>query len=379
MKQLLCFVCPYSPNFSPSFPTANHSLSARANRVGLSVLKIWIQSKSSAPVADYISVVVGDVISPALDGLVIGDVVCLSSPLQTGASDIGHWTLGGATSSSALKLFSSGLAVAVRPGAESLYYVVGSNQYTLTDVKVASHSGVVLAALPSDAAPLSSVGGADSIVVDVILSGGNGLKSPLTPECKAELSHVAFPGPKFSFPTLFLCKLSFSSGGASSNGVSAQQLFSVAATFDADSGSHRCVVKARQLDDLDVLADASKIDSDVLLTVTSAIDEDLVVSDPVIIPYVAPLHLISPSSAEDPIVLTLGDSSSAGTILLSAPPSAASSVEATSTHPLIVAIEKEFGSDGLLKLSISVVEGADVDEELSALISIHSSLTGLCI
>lgn len=373
----LLFLPSLSSSPFPPFP-ANHSLSARANRVGLSVLKIWTQSKSSAPVADYISVVVGDVISPALNNLVVGDVVCLSSPLQTGASEgSGHWSIGGAASSSSspLKLYSSGLAVAVRPGAESLYHVVGSGQYTLTGTKVAASSGVVLKPTPSDTTPLSNVGGADSVSVVVSLGKSSSLKSALTPECKAELSHIALPGPKFSFPTLFLCRLSFySTSGAttiSPQGISAQQLFSAASSFDAESGTHRCVVKAKQLVDSDpILEDVSKIDSDILLTVSSSVDDDLVVSDPVVIPYVAPLYL---ATSGLPLALSAGETAS---ILLSASASAASSVEVTSTLPQTLAVEAAIGADSVVQISVTAGEDAQVDEDFTAQILIQSSLTG---
>ena len=364
-----------------AFPIlANHSLSARANRVGLSVLKIWAQSKSSAPVADYIGVVVGDILAPELAGLVVGDVVCFTSPLLTAAGNAGHWSLGAAGSHDALKLYSSGLAVAVKPGTDSLHYAVAANQYTLKDVQVVSHKGIALSPLAGDVAPLSVGGDVDSLAVSVVFKDVKGaaasnLKSTLTPECQAELSHVAFIGPKYSFPALFTCHVAFSSG-TTSHGVRAADLFDAAPTFDAASGAHRCVVRPKSITDGALLEAASKIDADfVVLTASSRAAKDDAgagaASNPVSIPFVAPFYVLSSEAAADTTGAETGIS-----LLISASSTASQALEISSSQPDLVGILKETGVDGLTKVTVGLLPDVEVIDDVNADIVIASTLTG---
>ena len=186
---------------------------------------------------------------------------------------------------------------------------------------------------------------------------------------------MAYIGPKYSFPALLSCLVTFS-GGSSSHGVKASDLFSALPTFDADAGAHRCVVTPRPIADAALLEAASKVDADVVLTVTTRAKEDSSVSGPVSIPFVAPFFILSPESSSSEALVASSGAEGGATVLVSASATAAEGLEVSSTQPELVAIEKERSGDGITKITITVIDDTDLLDDVTAEITIVNTLTG---
>ena len=69
----------------------NDTLVAKATNVGSTVLKVW-DKHASRHLVDYVNIEVGHAIQPAETRVLLGDVICFSSPL---VSMDGEWSVNG--------------------------------------------------------------------------------------------------------------------------------------------------------------------------------------------------------------------------------------------------------------------------------------------
>ena len=71
----------------------NMTLSLSALKEGSTLIRVWIEGdRENSIIEDVIQIHVGQVISPRVQSLVVGDVLCLSSPLLTPEGQPGSWS-----------------------------------------------------------------------------------------------------------------------------------------------------------------------------------------------------------------------------------------------------------------------------------------------
>ncbi|NWI84469.1 PO210 protein, partial [Pitta sordida] len=99
---------------------ANDTFVIHTVNVGLTLLRVWDTEHSG--IADYVPLPVQHAIFPELPGVLLGDILCLSSSLTTQAGLPGVWS----SSSSALLLIhpTTGVALARGSGLVTVYYEI---------------------------------------------------------------------------------------------------------------------------------------------------------------------------------------------------------------------------------------------------------------
>jgi hypothetical protein len=337
------------------------------------VLKVWVKQDpridpSARVIADYITVLVDDVISPEVKTVVVGDVICFSSELLTAGDAIGAWGVGERNAGS-LQVNPSGLGVASKPGTSSIHYYVGASQYTLADIHVAPVGGVSLT-VATGASPLTNAGSTSaSVGVTLFPDGGTpapNLKGSLTSGCSEALSSA-------SISTPFTCEISLGS-----NAALAKELFSVTAAFDVSSGGYTCVITSKVLTSDSILELASRIDYDLQVSASvSRASGDVITSNTVSILYFAPFHVLT--SVEEPILLAT-DATAPTEILVSTTPSVAPHLDVVAAHPSVISIEKMVEVINLtkepLKILVSIQNAALVEKDILSHIDIQNTITG---
>ncbi|XP_014813936.1 PREDICTED: nuclear pore membrane glycoprotein 210 [Calidris pugnax] len=208
----------------------NNVFVIRTLNVGLTLLKVWDTEHSG--IADYVPLPVQHAIFPELGDMVVGDILCLSTPLR---NQEGVWS---SSLSSVLQVDSkSGVAIARNSGAVTVYYEIPGLLKTYREI---------LINIPQRTTAVHISGGKTSLqgvaTSKVIVSIGernknlNGECSPAQIEAIAELQpqslincHVDFNNDAFDFP--------------------AHDIFIAEPGFDAVSGNYTCSITMRRLTD----------------------------------------------------------------------------------------------------------------------------------
>lgn len=246
----------------------NSTLTVSIKKPGDTVLKVWADGVRKT--ADYVKLHVKQTVTPTIDHLVTGDVVCLWSPV-TAVTDKGTWSV------SDVSLFdidpSTGVGTAVATKSGNL---------------AVSHSLLPAAALHITVLPISQIrllnpDGTQSLTnaptnraVEVPLviqsEGSESRKSNLLTSwhCRDENDQInvkAFP---------FTCEISFTN---SSLEIPISNIFTVTSAFNKKTGLYSCNITPTGGND----ADISTLDTSVVVTAKSVSNN--VISNPVELPF----------------------------------------------------------------------------------------------
>ncbi|RWS29275.1 nuclear pore membrane glycoprotein 210-like protein [Leptotrombidium deliense] len=184
---------------------SNTTLTVRALKQGLTVLRIWdSQSVSGKLLEDYIYIRTGHVIYPNEPQLrlAIGDIVCFTSSLRTSEGQSGTWEVDGDSESVFVDPL-SGVAVARRSGEVKVKYNLDSFNTISAPVSVSIPEMVLLdtnaaAFLTNSASQMSK-----TVIIPIVISSETSLSKSYCPEDKAKEYYNQQP--------LFECQLMFTS------------------------------------------------------------------------------------------------------------------------------------------------------------------------
>nr|XP_054758778.1 nuclear pore membrane glycoprotein 210-like isoform X1 [Lytechinus pictus] len=203
----------------------NSTFIGRSAHMGTTILKVW--DSESPWIDDYVGIPVGSVVQPD-QGLVVGDIVCLRSPLLSSEGQSGSWS---SSENSILKVHrSSGVAMALTPGTVTLTQQLTPNLATTAQVSVGTILRITLDG--NDVSTLSTVPKEGSIRVPVKL---NGVSSIQGENCSFEKHAWIFE----SVTPPFQCTLQFADKNSP---VTPSELFQVSAGFDASQGQYYCSI-----------------------------------------------------------------------------------------------------------------------------------------
>ena len=229
------------PTFRPSrfdltrlsFDPANSTLTVHADKVGQTVLQI--SDEFNPALRDYLRFDVAEVINPQQIDLVLGDVVCFTTPVLSLNGATGKW-------SADAKLLDmdteTGVAVAVGVGAAEVNYRISQTQSTATEVMINSLSSLSFNKETVDKLVMTDARRTSTINFPLNLRT-NGDSSLVGNNCSTDAVN-RFMRQRLS--SSLTCSISFSATVDNSE-VIIEDLFSAKAEFDAKTGFYQCVVK----------------------------------------------------------------------------------------------------------------------------------------
>jgi len=249
-------------------PEGRHLLHLTGVREGITIIKVWVtSSKENEEIADYIAIRVGQVISPRISEITVGDIVCFSSPLTTPEGQPGSWSVEG--ESSLLEFVSSGntgIAVGRKPGEIKVKHDISAFSTSLSSsIQVFPNSGVHL---NTAHVPFLSTLPESEVTLPVVIPGRSSLSAGCTKDHLAALNS-----------SLFDCFIHFTS---ISTDLKASDVFSCSVVFDTDKREHQAILKVKKDFSREQLETLSTLETNVHVSVQMI--HAKVSSAPVILP-----------------------------------------------------------------------------------------------
>ncbi|XP_071512100.1 nuclear pore membrane glycoprotein 210-like [Diadema antillarum] len=308
----------------------NMTLIGRSAHMGTTLLKVW--DSENPWIDDYVSIPVGSVIRPE-EGLVVGDIICLGSPLLSQEGQRGSWS---SSDNSIIKVQRlSGVAMALSPGTVTLTHHV--NLVTSAQVSIGTIVRISLEA--NENSFLSSVPNDDTIYASVKLNGVSSVKGE---NCGAErLSQESITPP-------FQCELQFADR---SSPVTPSELFHVTAGFNPEQGTYYCSIsqlKLRHTPSFLSTMDTSLILSARLLSIPG---QRRIVSDQVAFTFL-PAYTAQQTSA------TLTLFSRREDIGIEGVPSVLTNVQASTNDTEVIALGKPYLQGKTKKFPVALVDSS---------------------
>lgn len=327
----------------------NNILMVRTVNVGLTLLAV--RDKEQMGLADYLSLPVTHAIDPEeADTLVVGDVVCFSTPYVTPEGALGTWK---STASGVLQVDpKTGAAVARDSGVVTVYYEIPGILRTYREVVV--EPATVTAVLPQSAPVRSDK--ETKVLVTTRASGTNLIGSCSSAQTEA----VADLHPETSIS----CHVSFTSEAID---FSANEVFSIHTGFDPNAGFYTCSLTLRPLTDQQTHVLSMTMTN---LLVKAALGGSGFSGERVSARLPIELGLYC-----DQTELMLSSLHPTADLTVYGPTAALSSMEVVCSSPSIAVQEKE-AYHGFPSFSKFTVTAVDLQGVTSALISISSTPAG---
>ncbi|XP_044304352.1 nuclear pore membrane glycoprotein 210-like isoform X3 [Varanus komodoensis] len=222
----------------------NYTYVAQAVNRGVTMLGVWDEKHPG--MADYIPVPVEHAIEPELpEPLVVGGVVCFSTPLVNQEGEPGTWQI---TPSNILKMDTvSGAAFAKNAGKATVFHDIPGIVKTYREVVVRGSSKLSLHLGSKNC--LTNTPNSSEFQVVVAVSNTTTLRGPCSLAQRHAITELLVP------ESHLLCQLEF---GETVHDIPAHKIFHVQSAFYTDKGLYACIVtvKPQAEDDLLTLSTA---------------------------------------------------------------------------------------------------------------------------
>uniref|UniRef100_A0A8D2L0P2 BIG2 domain-containing protein n=1 Tax=Varanus komodoensis TaxID=61221 RepID=A0A8D2L0P2_VARKO len=204
----------------------NYTYVAQAVNRGVTMLGVWDEKHPG--MADYIPVPVEHAIEPELpEPLVVGGVVCFSTPLVNQEGEPGTWQI---TPSNILKMDTvSGAAFAKNAGKATVFHDIPGIVKTYREVVVRGSSKLSLHLGSKNC--LTNTPNSSEFQVVVAVSNTTTLRGPCSLAQRHAITELLVP------ESHLLCQLEF---GETVHDIPAHKIFHVQSAFYTDKGGHPC-------------------------------------------------------------------------------------------------------------------------------------------
>ncbi|KAJ8257931.1 hypothetical protein GJAV_G00191270 [Gymnothorax javanicus] len=328
----------------------NTTLTVRTVNVGVTLLGVWEAEQTG--VADFLSLPVQHAIQPdEAQSLIVGDVICFSSPLVNQEGLAGSWSssAGGILEVDAR----TGVGVARDAGTVTVFYEIPGQLKTYREVVV----GVVSST--SVVAPAAAVKqGSETHVLISTREQGNNLIGSCSPE---QISAI----PRLQPQSCISCHLHFSSDAIQ---FPAQDIFSTQTGFDPSTGLYSCSISWQSLSEQQQRALAL---SSAQLVVQAAVVGSSVPGEQPRVQLPIGLGLYSEQRE-----LLLSAQQPAAELTVYGPPASLKSLQVTSSTPAVLVEEKGMtqGNPSFASFVVKMADPKLANKDMtSAVISVTTS------
>ncbi|XP_041954056.1 nuclear pore membrane glycoprotein 210 [Alosa sapidissima] len=294
---------------------SNSTLTVRTVNVGLTLLGVWDAGQQG--LSDYLALPVQHAIYPEeAHSLVVGDVVCLSTPLVSAEGLTGTWR---SSASGVLEVDpKTGVAVARDVGSVTVYYEIPGQLSTYREVVVdaATKTSVMAPSTP----------GKDSRESRVFLTTRDRGTNLIGSCSAAQTERIPALHPESSVR----CVLSFTSEAI---GFSAHDVFHTDTGFDTSAGLYSCVVTLQPVTDQQIKVLSMSMTN---LLVKAGVESSHFSGE-----QVGALLPVNPGLYSDQNEVILSNQHTSADVTVYGAPGALGSLEVTSSSPAVVISERE--------------------------------------